>query len=272
MSIRTIAVDYHNTLPLRVGLERLVRAGDIDLDLAHPATATRRFQRGEYLLGLLPVAAHLSMPQTHFVGHHGIVARGFVGSVGIFSQVPLEEVSTLYLDHDSRSSVLLARILLRHHWRRNTDQGQRQDLRLVKAQKGYRKLIQGGVAGVIIGDPAIEARSKFPYYYDLGEAWQDMTGLPFVFAAWLSGVRLNGRFIARFDQAQAEGVGMRERLAKEFQPLVPEYNLNAYFTRQINYLIDEDAKRGLSLFLEYGQHELQLVEQTGVGQDARLAA
>lgn len=255
MSIRTIAVDYHNTLPLRAGLEALVDDGTLSLDLAHPASATRRFQRGEYLLGLLPVAAHLSVPEATFTGEHGIVARGTVGSVGIFSEVPLGSVDELYLDHDSRSSVLLARVLLRHHWRLSP--------KLIKAQKGYRSRISGRTAGVIIGDPAIEARSKFAHYYDLGEAWYQMTGLPFVFAAWLAGLPMSAQFVARFDEAQAAGVRRREALAREFQPLVPDYNLEAYFTRQINYEITPDARRGLRLFLRLGREELARTALSG---------
>ena len=244
MSITTIAVDYHNTLPLRAGLETLERVGVIDLDLAHPAEATRRFARGEFTLGLLPVAAKLVVPEARFVGRHGIVCDGFVGSVGIFAECPLGEVETLYLDPDSRSSVLLAQVLLRHHWGLAPE--------LVHASPGYRERIGGRTAGVIIGDPAIAARSRFRYYYDLGEAWKAMTGLPFVFAAWLSSIPLSVDFVSRFDAAQARGVAMRERLAREFQPLVPNYNLEKYFTRQIRYRVTDAAREARALFLELG--------------------
>ena len=245
MSVRAIAVDYHNTLPLRAGLEQLTDTGELHMDLAHPAQATRLFQRGEYVMGLLPVAASLVVPEAHFVGDYGIFSDGFVGSVGIFSQVPLEDIETLYLDHDSRSSVLLAQVLLKHYWGLSP--------KLVKAGKGYRERIAGTTAGVIIGDPAIRARSVFRYYYDLGEAWKRMTDLPFVFASWLSAIPLDAAFIERFDAAQAAGLDMRESLAREFQPLVPNYNLEKYFTRQIRYHLTDEALRGRELFLELGE-------------------
>ena len=244
MSLRCIAVDYLNTLPLRAGLARLERAGALSLALAHPSAATRRFGAGRYDIGLLPVAAGLEYPEATFVGDHGIVCDGFVGSVGIFSEVPLREVDTLYLDHDSRSSVLLAELLLEHHW----------DLApsLVPAPRGYRDRIGGRSAGVIIGDPAIAARARFRYYYDLGEAWREMTGLSFVFAAWLAHEQPGTAFVSRFDEAQRAGLDQRLDLARELQGEVPNYNLERYFTRQIRYTIDDRARRGRELFLELG--------------------
>ncbi len=244
MSVAAIAVGYHNTLPLRVGLQRLVESGDLHLDLARPAEATRRFAEGEFELGLLPTAARLALPAAVFVGEYGIVSDGFVGSVGIFSEVPLEEVEQLYLDHDSRSSVLLAQVLLRHYWQLSP--------KLIPARPGYRDSIAGTTAGVIIGDPAIAARAGAKHYYDLGAAWKAMTGLPFVYASWLAASQLPDSFLQKFERAQAAGLAQRHVLAAQVQPQVPNYNLTEYLTRQIHYHIDERAQAGRKLFLELG--------------------
>ena len=248
MSDRTVAVSYQNTLPLRAGLARLHEAGVIDMELDRPNSATRRFAKGEFVLGLLPVAAQLSVPEALPFGRFGIVSDGFVGSVGIFSERPLHELSEIHLDHDSRSSVLLARILLHYHWGLSP--------KLVQAQPGYRDRIARNTGGVIIGDPAIEARERFPFYYDLGAAWKEMTNLPFVFAAWLSAVPLPEDFVARFDAAQAEGVDRRLELAIHHQFEVPGYNLIDYFLNQIHYRLDEAAMAGRDLYLKLGREVL----------------
>ena len=246
--VRTIAVSYQNTLPLRAGIERLHESGVIDLVLDKPNRGTRRFCDGEFVLGLLPVAAQFAVPEAMPVGNFGIVADGFVGSVGIFSERPLHELDAIYLDHDSRSSVLLARILLHHHWRLSP--------KLIAATPGYRERIRGAVGGVIIGDPAIAARERFPFYYDLGAAWLEMTGLPFVFAAWLSAIPLDAAFVHAFDDAQAEGVDRRLELAIMHQFEVPGYNLVDYFLNQIHYQIDEAARAGRKLYLQLGRELL----------------
>ena len=250
MSIRVIAVDYANTLPLRSGLKALELNGELKMSLARPARATELFIQGDYALGLLPTAAHLTAPSSKFVGSYGIVSDGFVGSVGLFSEVPLEEIEHLYLDYDSRSSVLLTKVLLKHHWKRTSSDDS--PIQIIQARPGYREQIGGTSAGLIIGDPAIEARSKFPYYFDLAEAWKEMTGLPFVFAAWLASQELDDTFIAAFDTAQESGVQNRITLAKEYQAFVPGYDLKKYFTTQIQYRISDEAKKGMKLFLELG--------------------
>jgi len=256
MSVRAIAVDYANTLPLRSGLKALELRGDLSMSLARPARAAELFAQGDYQLGLLPVAVHLLEPKTSFVGNFGIVADGFVGSVGIFSEVPFDQIENLYLDYDSRSSVLLAQVLLKHHWKRDADSTN--PVHLLEATLGYRDLLGGTTAGLIIGDPAIEARQRFPYYFDLAEAWKEMTQLPFVFAAWLSSSKLTESFVFAFDEAQKLGVANRLALAKEYQPFIPGYDLKAYFTNQIQYHITADAKRGLEKFLKLGAEFLDL--------------
>ncbi len=248
--VRTIAVDYLNTLPLRVGLGALVYDGTLTLELAHPGAAAEAFAAGHYDLGLLPAAASLRMPDVNLIGNQGIVCKGAVGSVGIFSEAPLGRVRALYLDHDSRSSVLLARILLRHHWRLSP--------KLLEAPRGYRRRIAGTTAGVIIGDPAIDARAEFPYYYDLGEAWYEMTGLPFVFAAWLGRGEFSDTFVRKFDVAQRDGIALRPQLAKKYQAERPHYDLLDYFTRQLRYRIDAAARAGLEEFLQLGAAELDV--------------
>lgn len=261
MSVRTVAVSYQNTLPLREGIRRLQADGVIDLALDKPNRATERFRRGEFVLGLLPVAAQLAVPEALPFGRFGIVSDGFVGSVGIFSERPLDKLSAVYLDHDSRSSVLLARILLHYHWGLTP--------KLVEATPGYRDRIRRDTGGVIIGDPAIEARERFPFYYDLGKAWQDMTNLPFVFAAWLSVVPLPKAFVAQFDEAQAEGVAQRFELAIAHQFRTPGYNLVDYFLNQIHYRLDDAAMEGRKLYLKLGR---EIIAREAAGELPRPVA
>ena len=258
MKLRAITVNYFNTLPLRSGLAKLCEQGKLELDMARPAQAARLYLAGNYDLGLLPIATLFAIPEGRVVSNYGILSKGFVGSVGIFSELPLEECKTLWLDYDSRSSALLSAVLLKHHWKRDFSEGSK-DLQLSLAPAGYRDSIVGQHAGLIIGDPAIQARSKYRYYYDLGEAWYAMTGLPFVFAAWLSDKFLPEGSLDSFDAAQAEGLSRRAELAKSHQAAMPGYDLYRYFTQQIIYPIDDAARRGLANFLELGQDVLPLM-------------
>jgi len=76
----------------------------------------------------------------------------------------------------------------------------------VDAKEDFRNHIQGTTAGVVIGDRALEQRRTSPYIYDLAGAWKAMTGLPFVFAAWVANKQLPPDFIHLFNQANAVGL------------------------------------------------------------------
>ena len=60
---------------------------------------------------------------------------------------------------------------------------------------------------MVIGDRALASKIFCQLMsYDLGEAWKEMTGLPFVFAAWISNKSLDPAWVDRFDQANAFGL------------------------------------------------------------------
>jgi chorismate dehydratase len=95
----------------------------------------------------------------------------------------MEEIKTVYLDYQSKTSIKLAQILLKNYWKR--------EVLLLEAPDNFIDLIDGATAAVIIGDRALEKYESFPYKYDLAEAWVSYTGKPFVFAKWVSNKTLD---------------------------------------------------------------------------------
>jgi chorismate dehydratase len=153
----------------------------------------------------------------------------------------MEEIGTVLLDYQSRTSVQLARVLLKEYWKISP--------RLVDAGKDFRDQIRGTTAGVVIGDRALEQRTISPFIYDLGEAWKDLTGLPFVFAAWISNKPLDAGFVRKFDEANRMGVEQIDAVVAE-NPY-NSFDLRAYFTRYLDYRLDENKLKGLDRFLRY---------------------
>jgi len=115
------------------------------------------------------------------------------------------------------------------------------------AGEDFRDQLKHNTAGVIIGDRALEQRSKSKYIYDLGEAWKEHTGLPFVFAAWISNKKLPEEFIRAFDEANAIGLNKIDKVIK--QNNFVHYDLEKYYTRCISYGLDDEKRKGLELFL-----------------------
>jgi chorismate dehydratase len=83
--------------------------------------------------------------------------------------------------------------------------------------------------------------------YDLGEAWKSYTGLPFVFATWVSNKPLPSDFISLFNAANAQGIADIDKIISLEDN--PPADLKTYYTRNISYALDEEKKKGLTLFL-----------------------
>ena len=232
-------MSYLNTKPLLYGIERSPVMGEMELIIDYPARIGDMLLRNEIDMGLVPVAVISGMTEYYINGHFGIGSDGPVASVCLFSDVPLPEIRTVLLDYQSKTSVRLARILLECHWKVKPE--------LVDAGKGFQDQIKGTTAGVVIGDRAFHQRKVSPFVYDLGEAWKDMTGLPFVFAAWISNKQLNPAFIARFDEANRDGVShIAEVVAANPFPL---FDLQDYFTRYLTYPLTGRHRLGLEKFV-----------------------
>jgi chorismate dehydratase len=162
--------------------------------------------------------------------------------VALFSQVPIDEIKSIYLDYQSRTSVQLLKILLAEYWKVEVD--------FLTASEGYIDQISGSTAGLIIGDRALDNLNKFPYMYDLGLAWKQHTGLPFVFAAWVANQPIPAEFMAAFDAANGYGVAHLEEVISLIPANEQVYDLHKYYTENISYVYDEEMKQGLERFLE----------------------
>lgn len=239
--IRVGAVSYLNTKPLLYGIERHPVRNEIDLVTGYPARIAQMLIDDEIDIGLVPVAATIRLKEWHIASDYCIGANGQVASVCLFSEVSMGEIEKVYLDYQSRTSVNLARILLAEYWK--------QQVVFIDAQgEDFREQIKGKTAGVVIGDRALEQRSKSTFIYDLGEAWKDHTGLPFVFAAWISNKKLPGSFISQFNEANAMGFDHLDEViaANPFDA----YDLDVYYRKCVSYHLDEQKRKGMNLFLE----------------------
>jgi chorismate dehydratase len=236
------AVNYLNTKPLLYGVKKEDFISRIELIETYPAQVAQMVLGGSADLGLIPVAVIPSLPEHFIITDYCIGCDGAVASVCIFSEVPIEQVETVYLDYQSRTSVMLAQLLIREHWKL--------DVRFVAAEsEDYRDKIKGTTAGLVIGDRALEQRKGTPYIYDLGTAWKEFTGLPFVFAAWVSNKKLPDDFVDAFNAANASGVGELSTVISEQD--YPYYDLKEYYTRNISYDLNEAKRAGLQRFLTY---------------------
>lgn len=240
--MRLTAVSYLNTKPFIYGIYRSPLSDQIDLSLDIPSECARKLLHGEADLALTPVAIIPELPEAHIVSNFCIGSIGAVKTVCIFSDQPLNQVRRIVLDFHSRTSVALTKVLCREYWHIQPE--------FVPAWPGFEKNIGGDTAGLIIGDRAIGREKDFPYCYDLGEAWTAWTGLPFVFAAWVSTRPLPHSFVEAFNQALQSGLDHLPELIK-ILPNIPDFNLESYYRDNISYDLDDAKWEALQRFLHY---------------------
>ncbi|MCC6461963.1 MAG: menaquinone biosynthesis protein [Saprospiraceae bacterium] len=238
--LRVTAVSYLNTKPFIYGIFRSSFADLIDLSLDIPSVCARKLASGEADLALAPVAIIPDLKAAHLISDFCIGATGPVKTVCIFSEKPLTEIRYLYLDFHSKTSATLVPLLCREYWHIQPE--------FLPATEGYERNIGGDTAGLIIGDRAIGRDRDFPFVYDLGETWVQWTGLPFVFAAWVSTRPLDPKFVERFNAALQAGIDHLPELSKII-PAIPGIDVEEYFRHNISYDLDESKWLGLQHFL-----------------------
>ena len=239
--IKVGAVSYLNTKPLLYGFEQSGFIDSIELVQDFPARIAAMLLNNEIDIGLVPVAIIPENKAFHIVSDYCIGAVNEVASVCLFSEVPMEQIETVILDYQSRTSVQLCKILLKHFWKK--------EVVFKNAELDFRNQISGKTAAVVIGDRAFEQRLVSPFVYDLAAAWKDFTGLPFVFAAWVANKKINEAFLLKFNEANAFGLQhIAEVVANIDYPL---YDLTIYYTQNISYNFDASKQEGLNNFLNY---------------------
>ena len=239
--IKVGAVSYLNTKPLLYGIKHHRIFNEIELIEDYPSHIAQLLIDDKIDLGLIPVAVIPRLKEHHIITDYCIGANGAVASVCLFSQVLVNEVKKVFLDYQSKTSVSLAKILLRDYWKQNVE--------FIDATgEDFRNQIQASTAGVVIGDRALQQRKSSKYIYDLGEAWKKHTGLSFVFAAWVANKKLSVEFITDFNEANALGLCHLSEVVSE--NLSSDFDLNKYYTDYISYQLDGEKKKGLKLFLE----------------------
>lgn len=238
------AVSYLNTKPFIFGLENTFKPNEINIKLLIPSLCAVDFASGSTHLSLLPVGSLLDFESVTLLDEYCIGADGFVDSVYLYAQQPIESIRNVYLDWHSRTSNGLTQILFKNYWKQDVTYKQEED---------YFKQIEGTSAGVIIGDRAIAAKNAFKYRYDLASAWKEYTGLPFAFAVWAyRSNTLAAPTLEKINEAFKLGIENKEYVAEMYGP---KFGLSKeaayqYLSQSIDYNFDTLKHEALNLYLK----------------------
>lgn len=241
--VRIGAVSYLNARPLVVGLEARRDRFAVRYDL--PSTCACLLHTHEIDLGLIPSVEYLRGEGYAMVPDCAVVSDGPVASVAIFTRVPIDRVRTLALDTSSRTSVALTRVMTAKYF----------DIAPLFIDEGpdLELMVHRADAALLIGDPALFADHQRLGLdkIDLGQAWKDFTGLPFVYACWtgLPGA-LTPADVEVLQHARAEGAAAPAIVSNGYYPDdgVKAAIGAAYLRENIQFRMGEREQAGLERF------------------------
>jgi chorismate dehydratase len=243
--IRISAVRYANTYPFIWGLRESGFDKRVILETDHPAECAAKLISGKADIGLIPVAALPLIKSYNIISDYCIGANGKVRTVMLLSNCPFGSIKAINLDYRSKSSVNLTRVLAKNMWKK--------EFRWINTSEIFDfENIGIDEAVVLIGDQCFEFENSFKYKLDLAEEWKKQTGLPFVFACWTANRNIEKEFINEFNAALKSGVDNIEKVAKAYGTTgaIGEEELRDYLTNNIDYIFDDEKKKGMNLFLD----------------------
>ena len=237
------AISYLNTVPFIYGLMNTQIKEIIDLNLDYPSNCADHLINGSVDLALVPVSIIPFLNESNIISNYCIGADGPVETVCLYSEIPIQNIKKISLDYQSKTSVALLKLLLKDFWCLSP--------KLIMAEPDFEKNIKGAHAALVIGDRAFELNKKYQYIYDLSSSWKEMTGLPFVFATWVSVRKLPLDFISQFNRALALGLSNIDNALKNNAYFNFKFkNPREYLNSKISYTLDEKKMDGMNLFLK----------------------
>ncbi len=232
------AVSYLNTKPLIEGLDA---RPDVQLLLDVPARLIELLAANRCDVALLPVIDYQRRDDLVLVPATCIGSDGPAMTVAIFSRGPVALIRRITADPESHSSNALARILLAEAYQCRPD---------------FVDDPADADARVAIGDKVVgHPPADLPLKTDLGQAWKDHFGLPFVFAAWMGPAgRVSPQIAGILREAKERGMEQVDRLVSRFAAPRnwPAAVARDYLARVLRYDLDlsprSPQRRAIELF------------------------
>lgn len=256
---RVGCVSYLNAKPLIAGLDD---EPGITVKPDVPARLLKDLESGEVDIALCPAFDFFASQQPlELVPVGAIGCEGPTLTVRLYSQVPIDQITTLHADTDSHTSVALAQVLLAKLFNvrpKMVDYDARE-----RTAEG--RIDESPQAMLLIGDKVVTGSPlavQYPYQMDLGEGWHELTGLPFVFATWMTRVGsdlgdLPERLHDRLETNLPQRLLIAERYAEQHG--WPNDLAEHYLIDVLRYQV---GKPELDAIAQFGRllHELGLVD------------
>ena len=251
--IRLGVVSFVNTLPLIDGLENLA---DLELRFTVPSLLLDQLVGDEVDIALCSSIDYQRSDTPLIVVPVGLLGGdGSTLTVRLYSSCPLKRISEVYCDTDSHTSVVLMQILLKEQYGvapRLIDYDARERVARNRPLDWPQAMLLIGDKVVTDSPPAI----RYPHQLDLGAAWAQLTGLPFVFALWVARRGCDPSIVAtaaaildrqrRYNRQRIDLIIQRRALARGW----PADLANEYLKHELAFDWSPRRRAGVELFFD----------------------
>ncbi|MDQ6871542.1 MAG: menaquinone biosynthesis protein [Gemmatimonadota bacterium] len=182
-------IPYINCYPVYGAIDRGLVQLDAELVDGVPTDLNRRMGAGELDISVVSAVEYARDADRYLLlPDLAISCDGPVRSVMLFSRRPAGELGgrSVLVSRSSMTSVALLELLFENVWHARPrfvpGDAEVKDVVIDNASDADARLVIGDAALVLSSNH----RERYPFVYDLGKAWKDWTGQPFVFAVWVA--------------------------------------------------------------------------------------
>ena len=265
--LRISVVQYLNTAPLVRGFTHGPLQGKYDLSFTVPSQCAEELRTGAADVAIIPAIEYQRIPNLVILPDLSIASKERVRSLLIVSKSPIREARSIALDHSSRSTQALTKILCDSRWLIAPE--------FFEAAPDLATMLANADAALLIGDPALRlaigaeqhvtpgrdgalvctgGQVGLPqfaklYLYDAVHEWWQLTERPAVLALWAARPEIaTPEVAADFTASLAYGLAHLPEIcaeaARELQ--LPEEELSLYLRTNIDYSLDAENLKGLN--------------------------
>lgn len=233
--MRVALVEFLNAVPLYYALKENLVENDFEFISDVPSRCARLLYENRVDISNTSIVEYVNSDNYRLLRDGCISTLKKVKSVVLFVHKPINKVKVVKLDRNSKTSNALAMVIFKLKYGITADyvfEGEA-DCELVIGDRALKRLKQGG-------EPL-----------DLALEWYEFTGLPFVFAAWITNKPLDEYVVGKFLKAKEMGKKLIKEICSGYKSIIPEGECQTYLTENISYDFDAVKKESINVFFRY---------------------
>ena len=233
--MRVALVEFLNAVPLYYALKENLVENDFEFISDVPSMCARLLYENRVDISNTSIVEYVNSDNYRLLRDGCISTLKKVKSVVLFVHKPINKVKVVKLDRNSKTSNALAMVIFKLKYGITADyvfEGEA-DCELVIGDRALKRLKQGG-------EPL-----------DLALEWYEFTGLPFVFAAWITNKPLDEYVVGKFLKAKEMGKKLIKEICSGYKSIIPEDECQTYLTENISYDFDAVKKESINVFFRY---------------------